>query len=132
MAAENGLLTLLVALIGGGCTLLAARWSRIRPAPTQETEDEKDEELQVSPRIWDQLNGRIGALETEVAEVRREANAAAHAYTEKLRESSDQIVGLERLLRQAMRIVRRANRRLAARNEVPEEIPRELVPYSID
>ncbi|MEU2733077.1 hypothetical protein [Streptomyces griseoviridis] len=39
---------------------------------------------------------------------------------------------LDRLLRTAMRIIRRANRRLVAAREVPEEIPRELIPYSID
>ncbi|MFD5748134.1 hypothetical protein [Streptomyces sp. NPDC127033] len=43
-----------------------------------------------------------------------------------------EVSALERLLRMAMRIVRRANRRLLARQEPSEEIPLELVPYSID
>ncbi len=43
-----------------------------------------------------------------------------------------EVSALERMLRQAMRIIRRANRRLAARDEAPEEIPRELIPYSIE
>ncbi|MFJ9979714.1 hypothetical protein [Streptomyces cyaneofuscatus] len=124
MDTENGLLTLAVAVIGGGCTVLAARWSRVRPAPADPDEEDKDLEV-VSPRIWDQLNGRIGTLEAEIVEVRREATVAAQAYAEEL-------TGRERLLRQAMRIIRRANRRLVARNEAPEEIPRELIPYSID
>lgn len=122
MGTENGLLTLAVALIGGGCTVLAARWSRVRPAPPDPEDEEKSELEVVSPRIWDQLNGRIGALEAEIVEVRREANAAARAYTVEL-------TGRERLLRLAMRIIRRANERLAVADQAPEEIPRELVPY---
>lgn len=43
-----------------------------------------------------------------------------------------EVSALERMLRQAMRIIRRANRRLAARGETPEEVPRELIPYSIE
>ncbi|MGS2589279.1 hypothetical protein [Streptomyces hebeiensis] len=43
-----------------------------------------------------------------------------------------EVSALERLLRMAMRIIRRANRRLAVRQKPPEEIPLELVPYSID
>ncbi|MET9096258.1 hypothetical protein ABZX72_29685 [Streptomyces cyaneofuscatus] len=125
MDTENGLLTLAVAVIGGGCTVLAARWSRVRPAPADPDEEDKADLEVVSPRIWDQLNGRIGTLEAEIVEVRREATAAARAY-------ADELTGRERLLRQAMRIIRRANRRLVARDEAPEEIPRELIPYSID
>ncbi|MFC8171220.1 hypothetical protein [Streptomyces sp. NPDC057325] len=90
-------------------------------APPVPEEDRDGGALEVSPEIWSSLNGKISALEGKVDHL-----------TVLVEQQTVRVGALERLLRQAMRIIRRANRRLAARGEVPEEIPRELVPYSID
>lgn len=86
-------------------------------------EEDKDggTALEVSPEIWSHFNGKINTLEHKVDHL-----------TELVERQTVRVGALERLLRQAMRIIRQANRRLVARGEPAEEIPQELVPYSID
>lgn len=88
---------------------------RALPAPPGEMGG--SDQLRVSPEIW----RRFEVLEAKVDHL------TTVVETKKI-----EVTALERLLRQAMRIIRRANRRLAAHGEVPEEIPRELIPYSIE
>ncbi|POG47090.1 hypothetical protein BV881_12165 [Streptomyces sp. ZL-24] len=123
MGGDETVLGVLIAVVGGICSVLVARIStpRERPAvdrpPVVDGDDEAGGELKVSPEIW----RRFEVLEQKVDHL------TAVVETKKV-----EVTTLERLLRQAMRIVRRANRRLAAVHEPPEEVPRELIPYSID
>ncbi|MGW3437043.1 hypothetical protein ACWDB3_07665 [Streptomyces bacillaris] len=123
MGGDETVLGVLIAVVGGVCSVLVARIStpRERPAvdrpPVADGDDDAGGELKVSPEIW----RRFEVLEQKVDHL------TAVVETKKV-----EVTTLERLLRQAMRIIRRANRRLAAVHEPPEEVPRELVPYSID
>ncbi|MFD5975577.1 hypothetical protein [Streptomyces bacillaris] len=123
MGGDETVLGVLIAVVGGICSVLVARIStpRERPAvdrsPVVDGDDEAGGELKVSPEIW----RRFEVLEQKVDHL------TAVVETKKV-----EVTTLERLLRQAMRIVRRANRRLVAVHEPPEEVPRELIPYSID
>ncbi|MFJ9394668.1 hypothetical protein ACIRQT_07260 [Streptomyces californicus] len=116
----EGVIVAVLGLIGA---VMVARISapRERPAadrpPGDSEEDGRPGELKVSPEIW----RRFEVLEAKVDHL------TTVVETKKI-----EVTTLERLLRQAMRIIRRANRRLAAAHEAPEEIPRELVPYSIE
>lgn len=120
----EGVIVAVLGLIGA---VLVARISvpRERPAPAPAASEGGGElpppGLQVSPEIWDYVSGRFATLEAKVD------NLTVIVETKKA-----EVSALERLLRQAMRIIRRANRRLVAVHEPPEEIPRELIPYSID
>lgn len=120
----EGVIVAVLGLIGA---VLVARISvpRERPAPAPAAAESGGElpppGLQVSPEIWQYVSGRFATLEEKVD------NLTVLVETKKA-----EVTTLERLLRSAMRIIRRANRRLVAVHEAPEEIPRELVPYSID
>ncbi|MFD7858348.1 hypothetical protein ACFV6B_29305 [Streptomyces microflavus] len=120
----EGVIVAVLGLIGA---VLVARIStpRERPAPASSAAEGGGElpppGLQVSPEIWDYVSTRFATLEAKVD------NLTTVVETKKV-----EVITLERLLQSAMRIIRRANRRLVARGEVAEEIPRELVPYSID
>ncbi|WP_371612866.1 hypothetical protein [Streptomyces clavifer] len=125
---DGTVLGVVIAVVGGICSVLVARVSapRERGGPPQvmvpaAEEGEPPPGLQVSPEIWEYMSGRFDRLEADVAHL------TAVVETKKI-----EVTALERMLRSAMRIIRRANRRLAARGETPEEVPRELVPYSID
>ncbi|WP_435285899.1 hypothetical protein [Streptomyces bacillaris] len=119
--------SVIVAVLGLIGAVLVARMSvpRERPAPAPAVTEPGGElpppGLQVSPEIWQYVSGRFATLEAKVD------NLTVIVETKKA-----EVSALERLLRQAMRIIRRANRRLVAVHETPEEIPRELIPYSID
>lgn len=52
-------------------------------------------------------------------------------YTQRLAERDREVSQLQELLRVAVRLVRRENRRLAAAGLEPEPVPDELIPYSI-
>lgn len=126
MSGDETVLGVVIAVVGGICSVLVARIStpRERPAPpaaVAEADELPPPGLQVSPEIWQYVSGRFATLEAKVD------NLTLLVETKKA-----EVSALERLLRQAMRIIRRANRRLAAVHEQPEEIPRELVPYSIE
>ncbi|MER8266548.1 hypothetical protein ABT007_20375 [Streptomyces griseus] len=126
MGGDGTVLGVVIAVVGGICSVLVARIStpRERPAPpvaAVEADELPPPGLQVSPEIWQYVSRRFDRLEADVAHL------TAVVETKKV-----EVSALERLLRQAMRIIRRANRRLAAVHEQPEEVPRELVPYSIE
>ncbi|MFE9853695.1 hypothetical protein ACFYPN_33625 [Streptomyces sp. NPDC005576] len=120
MGGDGTVLGVVIAVVGLIGSVLVARISTPRPAPTNERMplDAGDaDELRVSPEIW----RRFEVLEAKVDHL-----------TNVVETKKIEVTTLEKLLRQSMRIIRRANRRLAARNEIPEEIPRELIPYSIE
>ncbi|MGW6652497.1 hypothetical protein AMK23_26385 [Streptomyces sp. CB02130] len=125
MGGDETVLGVVIAVVGGICSVLVARISTPRERPAPPAAAEADElpppGLQVSPEIWQYVSGRFATLEAKVD------NLTLLVETKKA-----EVSALERLLRQAMRIIRRANRRLVAVHEAPEEIPRELVPYSIE
>lgn len=116
MGGDGTVLGVVIAVVGVVGSVLVARVSA--PRATPEGEDPRDvAELRVSPEIWD----RFAVLEAKVDHL-----------TVLVEEKKEQVTTLERLLRMAMRIVRRANRRLVRGGAPPEEVPRELIPYSID
>ncbi|MFJ6578359.1 hypothetical protein ACIQMY_20610 [Streptomyces sp. NPDC091368] len=121
----DNLYTFLVAatgLLGAVYTAKAGPRSDAPAVAPAAAEDEKDGgALEVSPEIWSHFNGKINTLEHKVDHL-----------TDLVERQTVRVGALERLLRQAMRILRQANRRLVARGELAEEIPQELVPYSID
>ncbi|MGW1930682.1 hypothetical protein [Streptomyces sp. NPDC001919] len=121
----DNLYTFLVAatgLLGAIYTAKAGPRSDAPAVTVAVPEDDKDGgALEVSPEIWSHFNGKINTLEHKVDHL-----------TDLVERQTVRVGALERLLRQAMRIIRQANRRLIARGEPAEEIPQELVPYSID
>ncbi|TXS15533.1 hypothetical protein EAO70_16150 [Streptomyces sp. adm13(2018)] len=120
----DNLYTVLVAaagLLGAIYTAKAGPRSDAPAVTVAAPEADKDGALEVSPEIWSHFNGKINTLEHKVDHL-----------TELVERQTVRVGALERLLRQAMRIIRQANRRLIARGEPAEEIPQELVPYSID
>lgn len=126
MGAENGLLGVVIAVVGVIGSILVARISNPRDRD-RDQDDEREPvaegglgqpvELKVSPEIW----RRFTVLESKVDHLT--------ALVEEMRE---RVSALERLLRLAMRIIRRANRRLQRAELPPEEVPAELVRYSIE
>ncbi|MFJ2259458.1 hypothetical protein ACIOKD_14150 [Streptomyces sp. NPDC087844] len=121
MGSEDTVLGVIIAVVGAIGAVLVARVSTPRAGPPAvggaAEEPRESGELKVSPEIW----ARFETLEAKVDHL-----------TVLVEQQKEKVTTLERLLRMAMRIIRRANRRLAARQELPEEVPRELVPYSID
>lgn len=120
MGSEDTVLGVIIAVVGAIGAVLVARVSTPRASPPAvggPVEEPREGELRVSPEIWE----RFAVLEAKVDHL-----------TALVERKKEEVSTLERLLRSAMRIIRRANRRLVARQEAPEEIPRELVPYSID
>ncbi|MGW2837296.1 hypothetical protein ACWCWD_06245 [Streptomyces sp. NPDC001493] len=110
MGGEDSVFGVIAAAIGGLAAILVARISRPGPG-------EDEDELKVSPEIWQ----RFERLERKVDHL------TALVETKKA-----EVSALEKLLRSAMRIVRRQQRRLRAHGDRPEEVPLELIPYSID
>ncbi|MFD5874003.1 hypothetical protein [Streptomyces sp. NPDC060322] len=127
MGGDGTVLGVVIAVVGGICSVLVARVSAPRDRGGQQTQfppegaEMPPPGLQVSPEIWEYVSGRFDRLEADVAHL-----------TNVVETKKIEVTTLERLLRSAMRIIRRANRRLAARGETPEEVPRELIPYSIE
>ncbi|WP_331445877.1 hypothetical protein [Streptomyces xanthochromogenes] len=75
-------------------------------------------QLQVSPAIWQDMQGKITRLEQKVDHM-----------TQLMEQGAEREGRLRELLRTAMKVIRRANRRLAAANLPEEPVPAELVPY---
>jgi hypothetical protein len=124
MSGGDSVLGIVIAVLGLIGSVLVARISSPGNRPTQpplpsgtESSGTSVSELKVSPEIW----RRFSVLEEKVDHL-----------TALVEEQKEKVSALERLLRQAMRIIRRANRRLARHQETPEEVPMELIPYSIE
>ncbi|MFI5808963.1 hypothetical protein [Streptomyces sp. NPDC051561] len=117
---EGTVLGVAIAVVGAFGSVLVARISTPRPGadrPALDVDERDVGELRVSSEIWQRfkiLEGKVDHL-TVIVEQQRE-----------------QVTKLERLLRLAMRVIRRANRRLRLGQLEPEEVPVELIPYSID
>ncbi|MEV6014772.1 hypothetical protein [Streptomyces sp. NPDC051997] len=75
-------------------------------------------QLQVSPAIWQTMQGKINQLERKVDHL-----------TDLMEQSVTRENKLRELLRTAMRVIRRANRRLDAAGLPEEPVPSELNPY---
>ncbi|WEH40812.1 hypothetical protein [Streptomyces sp. AM 2-1-1] len=116
MGSEGTVLGVIASVIGGLAAILVARISRPDPGQDEDGAGAGDE-LKVSPEIWQ----RFERLERKVDHL------TALVETKKA-----EVSALEKMLRSAMRIVRRQQRRLRAHGERPEEVPLELIPYSID
>lgn len=120
--ASNGLWGAVVALIGLiSLFVTGRRGPRELPPPPPGQQEVATEQLQVSPQIWGALNNRIGELERKVDHM-----------TEVLEEGQQRESRLRELLRMALKVVRRANKRLHAAGLPEEPVPAELIPYSID
>ncbi|WP_328962982.1 hypothetical protein [Streptomyces virginiae] len=125
MGTEGTVLGVVIAVVGVIGSVLVARVSAPRPAPAAgpplEDDDRAAPALEVSPEIFSHFSNRIRSLEDKVDHL----TTAFEAQTIR-------VTTLERLLRQAMRIIRAANKRLRGAGLEPEPVPRELIPYSID
>lgn len=125
MGAESTVLGVVIAVVGVIGSVLVARVSAPKPLRAgpagPAVAAEGPPVLEVAPEIFSHFAGRIRSLEDKVDNL----TAAFEAQTVR-------VSTLERLLRQAMRIIRAANKRLRAAGVDPEPIPTELVVYSID
>ncbi|MFD4740971.1 hypothetical protein ACFWNQ_26915 [Streptomyces virginiae] len=125
MGTEGTVLGVVIAVIGTIGAVLVARVSAPRPAPASGPavldDDRTAPALEVSPEIFSHFSTRIASLEDKVDHLTRAFEAQTVRATT-----------LERLLRQAMRIIRSANKRLRGAGLEPEPVPRELVPFSIE
>ncbi|MFK0182287.1 hypothetical protein ACIQVR_40755 [Streptomyces xanthochromogenes] len=123
MDADSGLWGAVVAVIG----LIGVIYTgRQRPRlPTGEVTASAPAEvveisgqLQVSPAIWQDMQGKITRLEEKVDHM-----------TDLMEQGAEREGRLRELLRAAMKVIRRANRRLVAAGLPEEPVPSELVPY---
>ncbi|MFJ3834431.1 hypothetical protein ACIPY6_02820 [Streptomyces sp. NPDC090054] len=129
MGAESTVLGVVIAVVGVIGSVLVARVSAPKAAAARTgvvVYDDSDEErppaaLEVSPEIWMHFSGRIAGLETKVDNL-----------TSLVEAQTVRVTTLEKLLRQAMRLLRSAHRQLRAAGTDPEPVPPELIPYSID
>jgi hypothetical protein len=124
MGGDN-VLGVVIAVIGTVGAVLVARVSAPRPTtagpPVELDDDRGTPALEVSPEIFSHFSSRIRSLEDKV-----------DALTTAFEAQTVKVTTLERLLRQAMRIIRCANKRLRALGQEPEPVPAELRPFSID
>lgn len=127
MGAENTVLGVLIAVVGVIGSVLVARVSAPRPAPAGGAPVDLDDDrgtpaLEVSPEIWIHMSGEITALKGKVDRL-----------TELVEAQTVRVTTLERLLRQAMKLLRAAHKQLRAVGTEPDQqVPTELIPYSID
>lgn len=130
MDADNSLWGAVVALLSlVGMIYTArrgAREQRAAPLPGGSTEgpDEapgKPGQLQVSPAIWTDMQGQIKKLEKKVDHL-----------TVVVEQGTTRERTLREHLRMAMKVIRRANRRLRAAGQPEEPVPTELIQYSLD
>jgi hypothetical protein len=75
-------------------------------------------QLQVSPAIWQDMQGKISKLEQKVDHL-----------TDLMEQGASRETKLQQLLRLAMGVIRRANHRLATSGQPEEPVPAELTPY---
>jgi uncharacterized protein involved in exopolysaccharide biosynthesis len=121
---SQNILGVVIAVVGVVGAVLVALIStpRVRteeaPAPAPAATPEG---LLVSPEIWRDLSRRITGLETEV-----------HELTVTVKRGEDRMIELDRLLRDALRIIRAQSRTLRRARLPDETLPPALVPYSID
>jgi hypothetical protein len=123
MGTDQTVLGVVIAVVGVIGSVLVARISMPRAAPTAAPLEpvEGGPALEVSPEIWTHMSGKITTLEAKVDHL-----------TELVEHQTVRVSTLERLLRQAMRVIRRCNSRLRKAGLDPEPVPPELIPYSID
>ncbi|MFG2976313.1 hypothetical protein ACGFYY_25435 [Streptomyces sp. NPDC048331] len=125
MGTEGTVLGVVIAVVGVIGSVLVARVSAPRPAPAGPPVDLDDDRgtpaLEVSPEIWTHFSGRIRGLEDKVDHL-----------TELVEAQTIRVTALEKLLRQAMRLLRRAHQQLRVKGHEPDPVPPELIPYSID
>jgi hypothetical protein len=119
---SSGVWTAVVALIGVLGAILTGRHGPPVSGEIQSSDPanvvEISGQLQVSPAIWQDMQGKIEKLERKV---------------DHLTDLMEQGVGrenkLRELLRAAMQIIRRANRRLGDAGLPEEPVPAELTPH---
>ncbi|MCX4780045.1 hypothetical protein [Streptomyces sp. NBC_01264] len=122
MGSENSVLGVIIAVIGLIGSVLVARLSAPKPAATGAgAGDEGPPVLEVAPEIWRDMSGKISTLEGKVDHL-----------TRLVEQQTTRVTTLEKLLRHAMRLLRSAHRQLRAAGTVPDPVPPELIPYSID
>jgi len=122
MDASSGLWGAVVAAIGLLSLLVTGRRGpREVPPPAGTAQDPTPEQLQVSPAIWKDMRGEIRELRTKVDHL-----------TDVVEQGSTRERSLREHLRMAMKVIRRANRRLRAAGQPEEPVPVELIPYSLD
>jgi hypothetical protein len=129
MDSDGTVLGVIVAVIGVIGAVLVAWMSTSRPArrsdppgPAVEGAPPVGHEgLLVSPEIWTHFSGRIGGLEAKVDHL-----------TELVEHQTERNTLLDKWLRMAMRIIRRQARTLRQNGLPQEQIPQELIPFSID
>lgn len=124
MDPESGLWGAVVAVVGLVGAVYAGRRGPTTPgdvpgAPSGPAEVvEISGQLQVSPAIWQTMQGKISQLERKVDHL-----------TDLMEQSATRESRLRELLRLAMQIIRRANRRLDQAGLPEEPVPAELGPY---
>ncbi|MFJ5644021.1 hypothetical protein [Streptomyces sp. NPDC093223] len=124
MGADSGIWGAVVALIGlAGAIYTGRRGPGPKPgeipAPTAvDLVEAAGGQLQVSPAIWRDMNEKIGKLETKVDHL-----------TDVVEQGQGRENRLRELLRAAMKVIRRANNRLAAADLPEEPVPADLTPY---
>lgn len=122
---SDGVLGVVSAVIGSLAMVLVARIGVTRRPAVEgpaELEDDRSPALEVSPEIWVHMSGEISALKGKVDRL-----------TELVEAQTVRVTTLERLLRQAMKLLRSAHRQLRAVGTEPDQqVPTELIPYSID
>ncbi|MCX5587532.1 hypothetical protein [Streptomyces erythrochromogenes] len=124
MGAESTVLGVVIAVVGVIGSVLVARVSAPRPAPAGppvDLDDDRPPVLEVSPDLFQHFSGRIRGLEDKVDHL-----------TELVEAQTIRVTALEKLLRQAMRLLRRAHQQLRVKGHEPDPVPPELIPYSID
>ncbi|MCY0956218.1 hypothetical protein [Streptomyces sp. H27-H5] len=127
MGAESTVLGVVIAVVGVIGSVLVAKVSAPKPALAgpalvpDPDEDRPTPALEVSPDLFQHFSGRIRGLEDKVDHL-----------TDLVEAQTVRVTNLERLLRQAMRLLRRAHQQLRKSGTTPEAIPAELIPYSID
>lgn len=128
MDASNGVWGAVIALIGLIGVLVTGRRGPRELPPSQGAPDGSDaapgkhvDQLQVSPAIWKDMRGEIRELKTRVDHL-----------TEVVEQGGTRERTLRDHMRLAMKVIRRANRRLHALGEPEETVPTELIQYSLD
>jgi hypothetical protein len=108
-------------------SVLVARVSAPRPAPAGppmpvELDERGSPVLEVSPDLFTHFSGQIQDLKNKVDHL-----------TTLVEAQTIRVTTLERLLRQAMKLLRAAHKQLRAVGTEPDQqVPTELIPYSID
>lgn len=127
MGGDSTVLGVIIAVVGVFGSVLVAKISTPKQRPSEQDTPAAlpalpaGGELAVSPEIWRDLSGRISELDAKVSHL-----------TEVVERQTERVTFLERLLRTAMRIIRQQQRTLRRAGLPDEEIPRVLLPYSID